>query len=168
MYCCYRRAYVHSQCIKVVTVKASCLIVGGIRYSSHFICIKMNTSIDCPFSSYITIRSLFSERDHPGKLMMWQFFHLLFNIAVQQPFQAQWLLHDYELSRASFALSFKSLVISLLQASDESVSGFPSPGHFPSSGTYPLDPSLLADPPATACLTLRFTWTRTPLHHGRF
>jgi len=60
-----------------------------------------------------------------------------------------------------------SLLISLLQASDESVLGFHSHGHFSSAGTYPLDPSGLGDPTATACLTLRFTGTRKPLHHGK-
>jgi len=55
------------------------------------------------------------------------------------------------------------------QASDESVSWVPYPGHFSSSSIYLLDPSGLGDTTATACLTLRITRTATgkPLHHGR-
>jgi len=94
---------------------------------------------------------------------------MLFNIAVQKPFQPQWsrlLLHDYELFTASFALCFQ-LLIFLQQASNEFVSAFPSTGHFSLSGTYPLDSSGLGDPTTTVCLTLRITGTCKPLHHGR-
>jgi len=45
-----------------------------------------------------------------------------FHIAVQQPFKPLWsrlLLNDLETSRASFALHFKSLLTTLLPASEE-------------------------------------------------
>jgi hypothetical protein len=91
-----------------------------------------------------------------------------FHIAVQQPFKPLWshlLLYDHELSRASFALCF----ISLLPASEESLSHFPSPRHHSSSGCNLLDLSVLEDPTgriATAGLALRVTGTHKSFHHS--
>jgi len=56
-------------------------------------------------------------------------FPFAFHIAVQQPFKTLWsrlLLYDLELSQASFALRFKSLLMTLLPASEEFLSKFPS------------------------------------------
>jgi hypothetical protein len=100
-------------------------------------------------------------------------FPLAFHIAVQQPFRPLWsrlLLHDHEPSRATFALCFKSLLISLLPASGEVLLDFPSPRHLSSSDSYPLDLSGLGDPTginATAGLALRVTGTHKPLYHGK-
>ena len=52
-----------------------------------------------------------------------------FHIAVQQPFKPLWarlLLYDLETSQASFALCFKSLLMTLLPASEEFLSKFPA------------------------------------------
>jgi hypothetical protein len=100
-------------------------------------------------------------------------FPFAFHIAVQQPFRPLWsrlLLHNHEPSRASFALCFMSLLMSLLPASGEFLFGFPSPRHLSSSGSYPFDLSGLGDPTgsnATAGLALRVTGTHTPLYHGK-
>jgi hypothetical protein len=99
-------------------------------------------------------------------------FPFAFHIAVQQPFRPLWsllLLHDHEPSRASFALCFKSLLMSLLPASGEFLLDFPSPRHLSSSGSYPFDLSGLGDPTGsitTAGLSLRVTGTHKPLYHG--
>jgi hypothetical protein len=96
-----------------------------------------------------------------------------FHIAVRQPFSPLWshlLLHDHEPSRASFALCFMSLLMSLLRASGEILFGFPSPRHLSTSGSYPLDLSGLGDPTgsnATAGLSLRVTGTHKPLYQGK-
>jgi hypothetical protein len=100
-------------------------------------------------------------------------FPFAFHISVQQPFRLLWsrlLLHDHEPSRASFALCFKSLLMSLLPASEEFLLDFPSPRHHSSSGSYPLDLSGFGDPTgsnATAGLALRVTETHKPLYHGK-
>jgi hypothetical protein len=60
--------------------------------------------------------------------------------------------------------------MSLLPASREFLSDFPSPRHLSSSGFYPLDLSGLGDPSgskATAGLALRVTGTHKPLYHGK-
>jgi hypothetical protein len=52
-------------------------------------------------------------------------FSFAFHIAVQQPFKPLWsrlLLYDLEPSQASFALRFKSLLTTLLPASEEFLS----------------------------------------------
>jgi hypothetical protein len=49
-------------------------------------------------------------------------FPFAFHIAVQQPFKPLWsrlLLYDLEPSQASFSLRFKSLLMTLLPASEE-------------------------------------------------
>lgn len=56
------------------------------------------------------------------------------------------LLHAHEPSLASLALCFKSLLMSLLLASEEFSSDFPSTRHLSLSGSYPLDLSDLRDP----------------------
>jgi hypothetical protein len=100
-------------------------------------------------------------------------FPFAFHIAVQQPFKPLWsrlLLHDHEPPRASFALCFKSLLMSLLPASGKFLLDFPSPRHLSYSGSYPLDLSGLRDPTgsnATAGLALRVTGTHKPLYHGK-
>jgi hypothetical protein len=99
-------------------------------------------------------------------------FPFAFHITVQQPFGPLWsrlLLRDHEPSLASFALCFKSLLMSLLPASGEFLLDFPS-RHLSSSGSYPLDLSGLGDPTgsnATAGLALRVTGTHKPLYHGK-
>jgi hypothetical protein len=96
-----------------------------------------------------------------------------FHIAVQQPFRPLWsrlLLHDHEPFRASFALCFKSLLMSLLPASGEFLLGFPSPKHLSSSGSYPFDVSGLRNRTgsnATSGLALKVTGTHKPLYHGK-
>jgi hypothetical protein len=80
------------------------------------------------------------------------------------------LLYDLEPSQASFALRFKSLLITLLPASEEFLSKFPSSWYLSSSGSYPLDLSGVGDPDgsnATADLALRVTGTHKPLHHDK-
>jgi hypothetical protein len=100
-------------------------------------------------------------------------FLFTFHIAVQQPFKPLWsrlLLYDLEPSQASFALRFKSLLITLLPASEEFLSKFPSSRYLSSSGTYPLDLFGVRDPAgsnATADLALRVTGTQKPLHHDK-
>ena len=100
-------------------------------------------------------------------------FPFAFHIAVQQLFQALWsrlLLYDLEPSQASFALRFKSLLMTLLLASEEFLSKFPSSRYLSSSGSYPLDLSGMGDPAgsnATASLALRVTGTHKPLHHDK-
>ena len=96
-----------------------------------------------------------------------------FHIAVQQPFKPIWsrlLLYDLEPSQASFALRFKSLLMTLLPASEEFLSKFPSSRYLSSSGSYPIDLSGVGDPAgsnATAGLALRVTGTHKPLHHAK-
>jgi len=100
-------------------------------------------------------------------------FPFAFHIAVQQPFKPLWsrlLLYDLEPSQASFALRFKSLLMTLLPASEEFLSKFPSSRYLSSSGSYPLDLSGVGDPAgsnATAGLALRVTGTHKPLHHDK-
>jgi hypothetical protein len=80
------------------------------------------------------------------------------------------LIYDLESSQASFALRFKSLLITLLPASEEFLSKFPSSRYFSSSGSYLLDLSGVGDPAgrnATAGLVLRVTGTHKPLHHDK-
>jgi hypothetical protein len=80
------------------------------------------------------------------------------------------LLYDLEQSQASFALRFKSLLITLLPASEEFLSKFPSSRYLSSSGSYLLDLSGVGDPVgsnATAGLALRVTGTHKPLHHDK-
>jgi hypothetical protein len=60
--------------------------------------------------------------------------------------------------------------MSLLPASVEFVSEFPSPRHLSSSGSYPLDLSSLGDPTgsnATTSLALWVTGTHKPLQQGK-
>jgi hypothetical protein len=96
-------------------------------------------------------------------------FPFAFHIAVQQPFGPLWsrlLLHDHEPSRASFALCFMTLLMSLLPASGEFLFGFPSPRRLSSSGSYPFDLSGLGDPTgsnATASLALSHWNSQAPL-----
>ena len=100
-------------------------------------------------------------------------FPFAFHIAVQQPFKPLWtslLLYDLEPSQASFALRFKSLLLTLLPASEEFLSKLPSSRYLSSSGSYPLDLSGLGDPAGsnpTAGLALRVTGTHWPLHHDK-
>jgi hypothetical protein len=97
-------------------------------------------------------------------------FPFAFHIAVQQPFKPLWsrlLLYDLEPSQASFALRFKSILITLLPASEEFLSKFSSSRYLSSSGSYPLDLSGVGDPAgsnATADLAHRVTGTHKPLH----
>jgi hypothetical protein len=96
-----------------------------------------------------------------------------FHIAVQQPFKPLWsrlLLYDLEPSQASFALRFKSLLTTLIPASEEFLSKFPSSRYLYSSGFYPFDLFGVRDPAgsnATADLALRVTGTHKPLHHDK-
>jgi len=98
-------------------------------------------------------------------------FPFAFHIAVQQPYKPLWsrlLLYDLEPSQASFALRFKSLLITLLPPSEEFLSKFPSSRYLSSSGSYPLDLFGLGDPAgsnASAGLAPRVTGTHEPLHH---
>jgi hypothetical protein len=100
-------------------------------------------------------------------------FPVAFHIAVQQPFKPIWsrlLLYDLEPSQASFALRFKPLLMTLLPASEEFLSKFPSSRYLSLSGSYPLDLSGLGDPArsnATAVLALRVIGTHKPLHHDK-
>ena len=100
-------------------------------------------------------------------------FPFAFHIAVQQPFKPIWsrlLLYDLQPSQASFALRFKSLLMTLLPASEEFLSKFPSSRYLSSSGSYPLDLSGVGNPAgsnATADLALRVTGTHKPLHHDK-
>jgi hypothetical protein len=100
-------------------------------------------------------------------------FQFTFHIAEQEPFRPLWsrlLLHDHEPSRASFALCFMSLLMSLLPSSGQFLLDFQSPRHLSSSGSYLLDLSGLGDPTgsnATAGLALRVTGTDKPLYHGK-
>jgi hypothetical protein len=100
-------------------------------------------------------------------------FPIAFHIAVQQPFKSLWsrlLLYDLEPSQASFALLFKSLLMTLLPASEEFLLKFPSSRYLSSSSFYPLDLSGVGDPAgsnATADLALRVTGTHKPLHHDK-
>jgi hypothetical protein len=60
--------------------------------------------------------------------------------------------------------------MTLLSASEEFLSKFPSSRYLSSSGSYPLDLSGMGDPAgssATAGLALRFTGTHKPLHHDK-
>jgi hypothetical protein len=64
------------------------------------------------------------------------------HIAVQQPFKPLWsrlLLFDLEPSQASFALRFKSLLMTLLPASEEFLTKFHSSWYLSLSGSYNLD-----------------------------
>ena len=98
-------------------------------------------------------------------------FPFAFHIAVQQPFKqllSRQLLCEHEPYRASFALCFKSLTMSLLSAPEEFVSEFVSPRHLSSSDSYPFDLSGLGDPTgssATAGLAVGVTGTSKPRHH---
>jgi hypothetical protein len=100
-------------------------------------------------------------------------FPFAFHIAVQQPFKplrSRLLLYDFEPSQASFALRFKSLLMTLLPASGKFLPKFPSSRYLSSSGSYPLDLSGLGHPAgsnATAGLALRVTGTHKPFHHDK-
>jgi hypothetical protein len=100
-------------------------------------------------------------------------FPFAFHIAVQQPFkplQSRLLLYDLEPSQASFALCFKSLLMTLLPASENFLSKFPSFRYLSLSGFYPLDLSGVGEPAgsnATANLALRVTGTHKPLHRNK-
>jgi hypothetical protein len=107
-------------------------------------------------------------------------FPFAFHIVVQQPFKplrSRLLLYDLEPSQASFALRFKSLLMTLLPAlitplpaSEEFLSKFPSSRYLSSFGFYPLDLSGVGDPAgsnATAGLVFRVTGTHKPLHHDK-
>jgi hypothetical protein len=100
-------------------------------------------------------------------------FPFAFHIAVQQPFKQLWphlLLYDLKPSRASFALHFKLLLMTLLPASEEFLSKFPCSRYLSLSGSYPLDLSSLgdsADSKATAGVALRVFGTHKPLHHDK-
>jgi len=80
------------------------------------------------------------------------------------------LLYDLEPSQTSFALRFKSLLMTLLPTSEEILSKFPSSRYLSSSGSNPLGLYGLGDTAgcnATACLALRVTGTHKPLHHDK-
>jgi hypothetical protein len=80
------------------------------------------------------------------------------------------LLYDLEPSQASFALRFKSLLTTLLPASEEFLLKFPSSRYLSLSGSYPLDVSGVGDPAgsnANADLSLRVTEAHKPLHHDK-
>ena len=100
-------------------------------------------------------------------------FPFAFPIAVQKPFKPLWsclLLYDLEPSQASFALCFKPLLMTLLPATEEFLSKFPSSRYLSWSGSYPLDLSGLGDPAGsnvTAGLALRVTGTHKPLCHEK-
>ena len=100
-------------------------------------------------------------------------FPFAFHIVVQQPFKPLWsrlLLYDLEPSQASFALCFKPLLMTLLPATEEFLSKFPSSRYLSWSGSYPLDLSGLGDPAGsnvTAGLALRVTGTHKPLCHEK-
>jgi hypothetical protein len=100
-------------------------------------------------------------------------FPFAFHIAVQQLFKSLWsrlLPYDLEPSQASFALRFKSLLMTLLPAPEEFLSKFPSSRYLSPSGSYPVDLSGLGDPAgsnATAGLALRVTGTHKPLHNDK-
>jgi hypothetical protein len=100
-------------------------------------------------------------------------FPFAFHIAVQLLFKPLWsrlLLYDLEPSQASFALHFKSLLMTLLWASEEFLLKFPSSRYLFSSSSYPIDLSSLRDPAgskATAGVALRATGTHKPLHHDK-
>jgi hypothetical protein len=137
------------------------------------LCSKCSTSPDCFISrGSISHLSLFLEtlsRTSNNVVA----FPFAFHIAVQQPFRPLWsrlLLHNHEPSEASFALCFKSLLMSLLPASGEFLLDFPSPRHLYLSGSYCLDLSSLGDPTcsnATTGLALRVTGTHKPVYHGK-
>jgi hypothetical protein len=60
--------------------------------------------------------------------------------------------------------------MTLLPASEEFLSKFPSSRYLSSSGSYPLDLSGVGDPAgsnATAGLALSVTGTHKPLHHDK-
>jgi hypothetical protein len=60
--------------------------------------------------------------------------------------------------------------MTLLPASEEFLSKFPSSRYLSSSGSYPLDLSGVGDPAgsnATTDLALRVTETHKPLHHDK-
>jgi hypothetical protein len=60
--------------------------------------------------------------------------------------------------------------MTLLPASEEFLSKFPSSRYLSSCGSYPLDLSGVGDPAssnATADLALRVTGTHKPLHHDK-
>jgi hypothetical protein len=84
---------------------------------------------------------------------------LAFHVSVQQPFKPSGLAFrctNMKIYPASFPLCFKSL----LPASEEFVSQFPSPKQFSASDSYLLDLSGLEDPTfnsATAGSALRVT-----------
>ena len=91
-------------------------------------------------------------------------FPFAFHIAVQQPFKPLWshlLLYELEPSRASFVLSFKPLLMTLLQAS-VLVSLF--------VWRLPFDLSSKGGPAssyATAGIALRVTGVFKPPHHDK-
>jgi hypothetical protein len=63
-----------------------------------------------------------------------------------------------------------SLLMTLLPASEEFLSKFPSSRYLSSSGSFPLDVSGVGDPAgnnATACLELRVSGIHKPLHHDK-
>jgi hypothetical protein len=97
----------------------------------------------------------------------------VFHKAEQQPFNALWsrlLLYDLEPSQTSFALRFKSLLMTLLPASEGFLSKFFSSRYLSSSGSYPLDLSGLGNPAgshATAGLAHCVTGIPKPLHHDK-
>jgi hypothetical protein len=71
-------------------------------------------------------------------------FPFAFHIAVQQTFKPLWsrlLLYDLEPSQASFALRFKSLLMTLLSAPEEFLSKFSSSRYL-----FRLVPTLLTCP----------------------
>jgi hypothetical protein len=100
-------------------------------------------------------------------------FPFAFHIAVQQPFKPLWsrlLLYNLEPFQASFALRLKSLLMTLLPASEEFLSKVLSSRYLSSSGSYPLDLSGVGDPPgsnAIASLALSVTGIHKPLHHDK-
>jgi hypothetical protein len=96
-----------------------------------------------------------------------------FHVAVQQPFKPLWLrllLHDHGPSLALFALCLKSLLMSLLPASEEFVLECLSSRHLSSSGFSCLHLCVLRDTTgsnAAAGLALTVTGTNKPIHHGK-
>jgi hypothetical protein len=99
-------------------------------------------------------------------------FPFVFRVAVQQPFKPLWsglLLHDHGPPRALFAVYWKSLMMSLLPASEVLILECPSSGHLSSSGPcchlYVLRDTIGSN--AAAGLALTVTGTHKPFQHGK-
>lgn len=111
--------------------------------------------------NYLTFVSVFGKR-LSGKSNTVIHFTFGFHVAVQQPFKARWsrlLVRYYEPSRVLFALCLKSLLMSLLAASQKLLLYFNSTGLLSSSGSCCLA--------ATAGLAPKVAGTHKPIYHGK-